>query len=65
MQEDGRVFLHNHLRFTILYHGDVETGLARIVGFEVLLLILLHSLNVEASLIVEVDKRQVKLGAQL
>ena len=35
MQEDGRAFLHNHLRFTILYHGDAETGLARIVGFEV------------------------------
>ena len=34
-QEDGRAFLHNHLRFTILYHGDAETGLARIVGFEV------------------------------
>jgi transmembrane 9 superfamily protein 2/4 len=28
-------FLHNHLRFTILYHKDVETDLARIVGFEV------------------------------
>ena len=27
--------LHNHLRFTILYHRDVETDLARIVGFEV------------------------------
>lgn len=35
MQVDGRTFLHNHLRFTILYHGDAETGLARIVGFEV------------------------------
>ena len=29
------MFLHNHLAFTILYHGDAETGLARIVGFEV------------------------------
>eukprot|EP00242_Pyramimonas_sp_CCMP2087_P014958 CAMPEP_0198210540 /NCGR_PEP_ID=MMETSP1445-20131203/20506_1 /TAXON_ID=36898 /ORGANISM="Pyramimonas sp., Strain CCMP2087" /LENGTH=638 /DNA_ID=CAMNT_0043884623 /DNA_START=134 /DNA_END=2050 /DNA_ORIENTATION=+ len=28
-------FLHNHLRFTILYHKDIETDLARIVGFEV------------------------------
>jgi len=28
-------FLHNHLRFAILYHKDVETDLARIVGFEV------------------------------
>lgn len=28
-------FIHNHLRFTILYHKDVETDLARIVGFEV------------------------------
>ena len=35
MQEDGRFFLHNHLSFTILYHGDAETDLARIVGFEV------------------------------
>lgn len=35
LQEDSRAFLHNHLRFTILYHGDAETGLARIVGFEV------------------------------
>ena len=35
LQEDGRVFLHNHLAFTILYHGDAETDLARIVGFEV------------------------------
>lgn len=28
-------FLHNHLRFTILYHKDIQTDLARIVGFEV------------------------------
>ena len=35
LQADGRMFLHNHLHFTILYHGDAETGLARIVGFEV------------------------------
>mmetsp|Transcript_43573 Transcript_43573/g.52697 ORF Transcript_43573/g.52697 Transcript_43573/m.52697 type:complete len:637 (+) Transcript_43573:122-2032(+) len=28
-------FLNNHLRFTILYHKDIETDLARIVGFEV------------------------------
>ena len=35
MQDDGRLFLHNHLRFTILYHRDVETDLSRIVGFEV------------------------------
>lgn len=35
MQEDGRVLLHNHLRFTILYHRDAETDLSRIVGFEV------------------------------
>ena len=27
--------LNNHLRFTILYHRDVDTDLARIVGFEV------------------------------
>ncbi len=34
-EEDVRYFLHNHLRFTILYHKDAETDLARIVGFEV------------------------------
>lgn len=28
-------FLHNHLRFTILYNRDATTDLARIVGFEV------------------------------
>ena len=27
--------LNNHLRFTILYFRDLETDLARIVGFEV------------------------------
>eukprot|EP00239_Pterosperma_sp_CCMP1384_P006602 CAMPEP_0197846788 /NCGR_PEP_ID=MMETSP1438-20131217/4352_1 /TAXON_ID=1461541 /ORGANISM="Pterosperma sp., Strain CCMP1384" /LENGTH=640 /DNA_ID=CAMNT_0043458551 /DNA_START=225 /DNA_END=2147 /DNA_ORIENTATION=+ len=37
IEEGGEMkhFLHNHLRFTILYHKDVETDLARIVGFEV------------------------------
>ncbi len=30
-----KFFLHNHLRFTILYHKDAQTDLARIVGFEV------------------------------
>ena len=29
------MLLNNHLRFTILYHRDTETDLARIVGFEV------------------------------
>jgi len=36
--EDGgeeKFFLHNHIRFTILYHKDIETDLSRIVGFEV------------------------------
>jgi len=32
---DEKFFLHNHLRFYILYHKDIETDLARIVGFEV------------------------------
>ena len=31
---DEQWFLHNHARFTILYHKDIETDLARIVGFE-------------------------------
>jgi transmembrane 9 superfamily protein 2/4 len=28
-------FLHNHLRYNILYNRDATTDLARIVGFEV------------------------------
>ncbi|CAL5229966.1 g13397 [Coccomyxa viridis] len=35
IEEDGRLHIHNHLRFTILYHRDPETDLSRIVGFEV------------------------------
>mmetsp|Transcript_33876 Transcript_33876/g.46916 ORF Transcript_33876/g.46916 Transcript_33876/m.46916 type:complete len:644 (-) Transcript_33876:53-1984(-) len=37
IEEGGeqKPFLHNHLRFTILYHKDIETDLARVVGFEV------------------------------
>lgn len=36
-EEEGAAkhFINNHLRFTILYHKDIETDLARIVGFEV------------------------------
>lgn len=34
-QTEVKFFLHNHLRFTILYHKDAQTDLARIVGFEV------------------------------
>eukprot|EP00238_Polyblepharides_amylifera_P001201 CAMPEP_0196571056 /NCGR_PEP_ID=MMETSP1081-20130531/1228_1 /TAXON_ID=36882 /ORGANISM="Pyramimonas amylifera, Strain CCMP720" /LENGTH=636 /DNA_ID=CAMNT_0041887817 /DNA_START=68 /DNA_END=1978 /DNA_ORIENTATION=+ len=36
-EEEGKPkhFVNNHLRFTILYHKDIETDLARIVGFEV------------------------------
>lgn len=34
-QVDVKHFLHNHLRFSILYHKDAQTDLARIVGFEV------------------------------
>ncbi|PRW59585.1 transmembrane 9 superfamily member 7 [Chlorella sorokiniana] len=33
--EKENSYLHNHLSFTILYHKDAETDLARIVGFEV------------------------------
>ena len=36
-------YLNNHLRFTILYHRDVESGLSRIVGFEVEPLSVKHS----------------------
>lgn len=35
MEDDGTMSLHNHLRFTILYHRDADTDLSRIVGFEV------------------------------
>lgn len=35
LQEGGKYLLNNHLRFNILFHRDVETDLARIVGFEV------------------------------
>ncbi|PSC68332.1 Transmembrane 9 superfamily member 4 [Micractinium conductrix] len=35
MDNNDKAFLNNHLSFTILYHKDAETDLARIVGFEV------------------------------
>jgi transmembrane 9 superfamily protein 2/4 len=37
IEEGGeeKYFLHNHLRFTVLYHKDMDTDLSRIVGFEV------------------------------
>lgn len=31
-QSDSKYFLHNHLRYTILFHKDAATDLARIVG---------------------------------
>lgn len=34
-QDKEGAYLNNHLSFTILYHKDAETDLARIVGFEV------------------------------
>ncbi len=34
-QTDVKFFVNNHLRFKILYHKDLQTDLARIVGFEV------------------------------
>ncbi|KAL4429596.1 hypothetical protein ABPG77_008645 [Micractinium sp. CCAP 211/92] len=33
--DNDRSYLNNHLTFTILYHQDAATDLARIVGFEV------------------------------
>ena len=33
--DSGKVYINNHLHFTILYHRDDITDLARIVGFEV------------------------------
>ncbi|KAJ7515225.1 hypothetical protein O6H91_22G006100 [Diphasiastrum complanatum] len=32
---EEKYFLYNHLSFTVLYHKDPETSVARIVGFEV------------------------------
>lgn len=32
---EERHFIHNHLAFIVMYHKDVETDSARIVGFEV------------------------------
>lgn len=32
--DNGKVYVNNHIRFTILYHRDPETDLSRIVGFE-------------------------------
>ncbi|XP_030466220.1 transmembrane 9 superfamily member 8-like [Syzygium oleosum] len=33
--KEEKYFIHNHLAFTVKYHRDAETDLARIVGFEV------------------------------
>ncbi|KMZ73403.1 Transmembrane 9 superfamily protein member [Zostera marina] len=33
--KEGRYFIHNHLSFVVNYHHDLQTDLARIVGFEV------------------------------
>jgi transmembrane 9 superfamily protein 2/4 len=37
IEEGGeeKFFIHNHLRFTVLYHKDYDSNLARLVGFEV------------------------------
>ncbi|KAL8137391.1 hypothetical protein V2J09_003392, partial [Rumex salicifolius] len=40
---DERYFMHNHLSFKVMYHKDMETDSARIVGFEVTP----HSINHE------------------
>ena len=34
-QTDDDIFVNNHVRFTILFHKDLETDLVRVVGFEV------------------------------
>lgn len=34
--KDEKHFIHNHLSFKVMYHSDVETEEARIVGFEVI-----------------------------
>lgn len=33
--KEEKYFIHNHLSFSVKYHRDAETDLARIVGFEV------------------------------
>eukprot|EP00270_Netrium_digitus_P001486 TRINITY_DN1161_c0_g1_i1.p1 TRINITY_DN1161_c0_g1~~TRINITY_DN1161_c0_g1_i1.p1 ORF type:complete len:658 (+),score=199.18 TRINITY_DN1161_c0_g1_i1:265-1974(+) len=32
---EDKFFIHNHLRFNVLFHKDPSTNLARVVGFEV------------------------------
>ncbi|RWR78072.1 transmembrane 9 superfamily member 7-like protein [Cinnamomum micranthum f. kanehirae] len=41
--KDNKHFIHNHLSFRVMYHKDLETDAARIVGFEVTP----HSINHE------------------
>ncbi|KAK4757772.1 hypothetical protein SAY87_019073 [Trapa incisa] len=33
--KEEKYFIHNHLAFTVKYHRDVQTDMARIMGFEV------------------------------
>ncbi|PKI34000.1 hypothetical protein CRG98_045618 [Punica granatum] len=33
--KEEKYFIHNHLAFTVRYHRDMQTDMARIVGFEV------------------------------
>ncbi|XP_077216476.1 transmembrane 9 superfamily member 7 [Tasmannia lanceolata] len=41
--KDDRYFINNHMSFKVMYHKDIETDAARIVGFEVTP----HSINHE------------------
>lgn len=33
--KEEKYFINNHLSFRVMYHKDIETDSARIVGFEV------------------------------
>lgn len=35
-RKEKSYFMNNHLNFKVMYHEDLETGTARVVGFEVI-----------------------------
>ena len=46
-QTDDEIFVNNHVRFTILFHKDLETDLVRVVGFEVEPMSIKHEYDTE------------------
>ncbi|XP_070030527.1 transmembrane 9 superfamily member 7-like [Nicotiana sylvestris] len=41
-RKEKSYFMNNHLNFKVMYHEDLETGTARVVGFEVIPLSINH-----------------------